>query len=194
MQSTGWSNKGLVQDSSGGRGQRTLLPVAWSIIRPPALCQASQASCTSQGVPLFVRVDQRLAACPAFRASLPHSSCASLASQSQRSYATQPEPATSAPQEVAGYGGTATEFRSYPSALGHQTLEAVPQYGGSTTNTVTANHNWGIARVPTPSEIVSAGTSGPAFCRTDNPQPCVHWRCNTDASCGLALLPCRLLR
>ena len=35
-------------------------------------------------------------------------------------------------------------------------MEAVPQFGGHTTHTSTATHNWGIHDVPTPSEIVAA--------------------------------------
>jgi hypothetical protein len=35
-------------------------------------------------------------------------------------------------------------------------MEAVPQFGGHTTQTSTATRNWGINEVPTPSEIVAA--------------------------------------
>mmetsp|Transcript_12269 Transcript_12269/g.29945 ORF Transcript_12269/g.29945 Transcript_12269/m.29945 type:complete len:612 (-) Transcript_12269:1270-3105(-) len=36
------------------------------------------------------------------------------------------------------------------------TLEAVPQFGGSTTNTTTSQHNWQVHKLPSPKEMVAA--------------------------------------
>ena len=43
-----------------------------------------------------------------------------------------------------------------PHNHGPQLMEAVPQFGGSTTHASSASHSWGIKDVPTPSEIVAA--------------------------------------
>lgn len=56
--------------------------------------------------------------------------------------------------------GTAIDYRGYVNGYQHaggtQTLEAIPQFGGNTTNTTTANHQWGFTRVPSPRDLVRA--------------------------------------